>query len=336
MIKEKHRLTGNLNAKQSLSSKLGNAIIYINPITQEKEITPARTVQEIIPDIGYTGLSKVIVKGYNPNVANKTITTNGIYKATDDNLDGYSEIEVKTNGIQVPDNAHIVFSDYDYLGYITKATIKTAWGYGDNKYIMGRVLCGNYNQGSNVRNTFNDLEEINIIPTDIKTIYESAFDTCTSLKTINLPDSIETIKQEVFRYCQELSNIHLPNNLKGELGASCFYGCRKLEEITIPIDVTKLRYSCFDGCTSLAKVTLQQNIVSIERSCFSGCSKLATLLINNVTQVPTLEAISAFSNTPISKGTGYIYVPDDMVDSFKSATNWSSFADQIKPISEYA
>ncbi len=336
MIKEKHRLTGNLNAKQSLSSKLGNAIIYINPITQEKEITPARTVQEIIPDIGYTGLSKVIVKGYKPNVANKTITTNGIYKATDDNLDGYSEIEVKTNGIQVPDNAHIVFSDHDNIGYITKATIKTAWVSGGEKYIPGWVLSGNANQAWNMKHTFNYLEEINIIPNDIKSVYSGAFGYCTSLKSINLPDSIEKIDNQVFRNCEQLVNIHLPNSLKGTLEYDCFYRCVKLNEITIPIGVTKLAWACFETCTSLAKVTLQQNIVSIERSCFNSCSKLATLLINNVTQVPTLEAISAFNNTPISKGTGYIYVPDDMVDSFKSATNWSSFADQIKPISEYA
>lgn len=71
MIKEKQKLTGNLNVKQSLSGKLGNAIIFIDPITQEKEITPTRTVQEITPDIGYTGLSKVTVKGYTPNVPQK-------------------------------------------------------------------------------------------------------------------------------------------------------------------------------------------------------------------------------------------------------------------------
>lgn len=32
----------------------------------------------------------------------------------------------------------------------------------------------------------------------------------------------------------------------------------------------------------------------------------------------------------------YFYVPDDLVDSYKSATNWSAYADQIKSISELA
>ena len=33
-------------------------------------------------------------------------------------------------------------------------------------------------------------------------------------------------------------------------------------------------------------------------------------------------------------GTDYIYVPDNLVDGFKIATNWSTYATQIKPISE--
>ena len=32
----------------------------------------------------------------------------------------------------------------------------------------------------------------------------------------------------------------------------------------------------------------------------------------------------------------FFYVPDDLVDSYKEATNWSTYADQIKPISELA
>ena len=54
----------------------------------------------------------------------------------------------------------------------------------------------------------------------------------------------------------------------------------------------------------------------------------------NITAVPKLRNINAFKNTPIEKGTGYIYVPDNLVDSFKIAENWSTYADQIKSINE--
>ena len=32
---------------------------------------------------------------------------------------------------------------------------------------------------------------------------------------------------------------------------------------------------------------------------------------------------------------GKIYVPDNSVDAYKAATNWSQYADRIKPLSEY-
>lgn len=142
MIKEKQKLTGNLNVKQSLSGKLGNAIICVDPITQEKEVMPTRTVQEIIPDIGYTGLSKVTVKGYTPNVATKTITKNGTYKASDDDLDGYSEVEVETSGVDINDCWVTTGTNYRTINYYIKkiATIDTS-----NLTYMSYVFDGCYN-----------------------------------------------------------------------------------------------------------------------------------------------------------------------------------------------
>ena len=34
----------------------------------------------------------------------------------------------------------------------------------------------------------------------------------------------------------------------------------------------------------------------------------------------------------VSSGTAFIYVPDNLVDSYKAAENWSKYANQIKPI----
>ncbi len=61
MISAKGSLTGSLNSKQVLNGKLNKAVEYINPITQEKEVTPTKEIQNIEPDKNYTGLSKVKV-----------------------------------------------------------------------------------------------------------------------------------------------------------------------------------------------------------------------------------------------------------------------------------
>ena len=52
--------------------------------------------------------------------------------------------------------------------------------------------------------------------------------------------------------------------------------------------------------------------------------------MNEITEVPTLANTNAFQGTPIESGTGYIYVPDSMVSSAQSESNWSVFATQIK------
>lgn len=107
----------------------------INISLQEKEVTPTKQVQEIIPDSDYDGLSKVTLNeipneyiipngqlnisenGIHdvtdkasvnvdvpmPTLGTKTITQNGTYLASDDNLDGYSEVEVATSGVDIYD-----------------------------------------------------------------------------------------------------------------------------------------------------------------------------------------------------------------------------------------
>ena len=52
------------------------------------------------------------------------------------------------------------------------------------------------------------------------------------------------------------------------------------------------------------------------------------------TSIPTLGS-DALVSTIIAKGAGYIYVADSLVDSYKSDASWSTYASQIKPLSEY-
>ena len=119
---------------------------------QEKEITPTKETQIVEPDRNYDGLKKVTVNKipdeyiipsgeinitqngtYNivdkatanvnipeKQLGTKTITKNGIYKATDDNLDGYSEVDVKTSGVDINDyfKGTIEHGDYYKSGWL--------------------------------------------------------------------------------------------------------------------------------------------------------------------------------------------------------------------------
>ena len=73
-------------------------------------------------------------------------------------------------------------------------------------------------------------------------------------------------------------------------------------------------------------------VTSIGASAFEGCSKL-TAVILGAESVVTLANVSAFTGTPIASGTGYIYAPASLVDSYKVA--WSTYANQIRAIEDY-
>ena len=68
------------------------------------------------------------------------------------------------------------------------------------------------------------------------------------------------------------------------------------------------------------------------------CTQLETVICR-ATTVPTMGSTygtyGIFGGSKIASGTGYIYVPDDLVEDYKAATNWSTYAAQIKPLSEY-
>ena len=76
----------------------------------------------------------------------------------------------------------------------------------------------------------------------------------------------------------------------------------------------------------------------------SNCKSLTKLIIRNMPTIPTLES-NAFDYCYHFTGTtsstynpqglkdGRIYVPDDKVDALKTATNWSTYADIIVPLS---
>lgn len=81
------------------------------------------------------------------------------------------------------------------------------------------------------------------------------------------------------------------------------------------------------------KITINGDIESVDNASFRECGVLTQLIFNS-NIIPVLSSTNAFTLTPIEDGVGYIYVKDDLIEEYKSATNWSTFANQIKGINE--
>ena len=133
----------------------------------------------------------------------------------------------------------------------------------------------------------------------------NTFNGCTSLKEITLPASLTRIGSYAFQNCALTEVNGLGSTQVTSMGSYAFQGCGALKEITLPASLT-----------------------SIENHVFRGCESLKYFRINANTP-PTLSWATAFPTTIEA-----IYVPDESVEVYKTATGWTSYASKIKGISE--
>ena len=83
--------------------------------------------------------------------------------------------------------------------------------------------------------------------------------------------------------------------------------------------------SAFSYCSALTSISLP-SATSIGQSAFNSCNKLTTMYIGTES-----DTVCTLSNTnAIPSSVTDIYVPEALVDSYKTATNWSNFASKIK------
>ena len=111
-------------------------------------------------------------------------------------------------------------------------------------------------------------------------------------------------EEETFRNIVERKITEFEDNKIDVIGDYAFYKCNTLTNVSFP------------------KAT------SIGSQAFDSCSVLTTLYIGTeLNTVCTLSNINAFKDcTNLTN----IYVPESLVDDYKSATNWSSYASKIK------
>ena len=129
----------------------------------------------------------------------------------------------------------------------------------------------------------------------------------TKMKMVDLPN-VTTLNNQCLRYCTALTDVRVPK-------------------------IKKILLLTFGNDTSLKCVNLH-NLESIGSQAFFNCSSLYSVIIAS-DRLATAQKSDCFSSTPIASGTGYIYVPSALVGSYKSATNWSVYANQFRALEDY-
>lgn len=194
------------------------------------------------------------------------------------------------------------------------------------------------------------------LPNKITSIEKSAFEDCIYLLISKLPDTIKTLSSNCFKNCSKITISELPIGLTS-IPESCFHGCSNVSVSRVPDGVTFIGSSAFRGCNEITSFELPSSITTINNNVFYNCNRMTTFKalgditsfgsyvfngatalerveLPNITSVPKLGNNQVFYNTLIANGKGYIYVPDNLVEEIKTATYWSTLANQIKPISE--
>lgn len=138
---------------------------------------------------------------------------------------------------------------------------------------------------------------------------------------------------EVVKYLENTMTVY-ESDTATVIGANAFY--KRTELTSAETTATSIGNYAFNGCTNLGIVdlTAQNGTVAIGSGSFGGAIRLTHLIIRS-SSVATMSHANALASTAIADGVGAIYVPANLVDSYKAASNWSIYAKQIYPISAY-
>ena len=159
-----------------------------------------------------------------------------------------------------------------------------------------------------------------------------AFSSCVTLPGANFINC-SSIGNRAFYRCSSLEFINIPSC--EYLSNYAFGACSLLSSINLPVCKT-IGEGAFASCYSLSIADLGA-VTWLKSSTFISCYNLLSVYIRTSFRISL--AYNAFSSTPISTYTtstggvrGKIYVPESLVDSYKSATNWVTYSSIIYSI----
>ena len=185
--------------------------------------------------------------------------------------------------------------------------------------------------GNGAFESCSELENISI-PNTVGSIGWYALGNCKKLTSIEIPESVMSIEWFAFDGCSGLENISasggryysLDNCLIDNYSHMVVLGCKNS---VIPEDgVDGIDRLAFSGCTGLTEITIPENVSWIRFDSFCDCTGLTAVTVKATTP-PVYETYNyAFSNYDIP-----LYVPAESIEAYRTADVWANFTN-ILPI----
>ena len=132
----------------------------------------------------------------------------------------------------------------------------------------------------------------------LETVYTNMFNSCSALTSVNLPEC-KNVMDGAFASCFSLTSVNLPEC--GYVGCQAFGSCGSLTSVNLP------------KCTFIADWA------------FQGCDNLKTLTIGT----ELTDQMCEISGMTLPDSIQAIFVPEAMVDAYKSHWMWCNYAHKI-------
>ncbi len=129
-------------------------------------------------------------------------------------------------------------------------------------------------------------------------VLDSAYEGCTSIKSVKMPDNLTFLEKSVFKGCTSLSQLVIGKNTLS-LDAECCADCTALDTIVFNDKLFSLGGGVFSGCTSLKKVENMPNTINdwvevtkntgygFGNNMFANCTSLISVkLPDSITKIP--------------------------------------------------
>lgn len=166
-----------------------------------------------------------------------------------------------------------------------------------------------------------------VIGNGVTSICGNAFKQCPNLTSASIASTVTSIDNQAFSECGKLETVTFTDADNSHLTIirpNAFANCEKLSSITIPEGVGEIGEFAFVCCSALVSATLPSTLSTMGLHVFRDCTSLASVFC--LASTPPTGGSNMFNSNASGRK---IYVPAGSVGDYKTATYWSSYANDI-------
>lgn len=149
-----------------------------------------------------------------------------------------------------------------------------------------------------------------------------------NMPTIIIPSTITSIANNFSSYCYSLKYLIIPSTISS-FGTSIIANDAGVYYFYIPSGITTISATSFANCSSLKRLTIPKTVTQIDQNAFQNCFTLIEYDFSKHTSIPTLSNTNAFTGI---NGICKIKVPISLASTWKTTTNWATYADYIEGV----